>query len=59
MTARPFASRPFSEYLLAALSWLSFAVVFAVELGRYSPKRAWLTRFPVVLIFAGELSKLR
>ncbi|KAK9802963.1 hypothetical protein WJX72_012534 [[Myrmecia] bisecta] len=46
-------------YPLSGVSWLLFAVAFALELDRYSPRRTWLLRFPLCLIFAGQLAKLR
>ena len=49
----------FVEYLLSAISWLLFLVVFIIELERYSPKYNWMVRFPIVFICAGEIAKLR
>lgn len=48
-----------AEYALSAVTWLLFTVAFICELGRFVPHRTWLLRFPLLLIFAGEIAKFR
>ncbi len=50
---------PSAGYSLAILSWLLFLSIFLRELGSYSPSRTFLWRFPIFLIFAGQLAKLK
>lgn len=50
---------PLSATMLSLASWTAFISVMALELNRYSPQARWLVRFPLMLIFAGELAKLR
>ena len=56
---RASAEDPCAGYLLALLSWSLFVGVFLVERDRYSPARTWLWRFPLFLILAGQLAKLK
>lgn len=46
-------------YVVSICSWAAFSTVYIIELNRYVLKRTWLVRFPIILIFAGELAKLR
>ena len=48
-----------AAYSLGILAWVCITATFAVELNRYSTRSTWMLRFPIVLIFAGELAKLR
>ncbi|CAL8468910.1 g8451 [Coccomyxa elongata] len=48
-----------AEYALSAVTWLLFTVAFICELDRFVPHRTWLLRFPILLIFAGEIAKFR
>jgi hypothetical protein len=50
---------PNAGYSLALLSWSLFLAIFLVELGAYSPATTWLWRFPIFLVFAGQLAKLK
>ena len=47
------------EYILSALSWALLLSVFCIEINRYTERQSWLTRFPIVFIFAGEIAKFR
>eukprot|EP00884_Botryococcus_braunii_P007542 jgi/Botrbrau1/1678/Bobra.116_2s0022.1 len=46
-------------YAVSIVSWAAFVAVNAIELNCYILSRTWLVRFPIILIFAGELAKLR
>ena len=46
-------------YGLAAVSWVAITAALLSELNRYTPQRSWLLRFPICLILAAQLAKLR
>ncbi len=45
--------------LLACFSFLLLTITLSMEFTRYVPSRRWLLRFPIVLVCASELVKLR
>ena len=41
------------------LSWGCFIALFARERDAYNPAHTWMWRFPIFLILAAQLAKLR
>lgn len=47
------------EYALSAASWLLALCVLVTQRNSYATQFSWMWRFPIWLIFAGEITKLR